>query len=194
MSEFSVHSGDPELEFDLYDYNLDNVVAGQPGSMFTQPFYYYDVDATPTADLQLAELFPPDCNDDDDDSVAVGDDANAVRYRKNNVNNSSMLRSRTSDLTASVTSADFVGYDNTTEEEDVEHSETDGLLGGNKMSLRNNGGHNNNRGGTLLNLTHIDDDDISFADSSDDNGGAGSSSKMGEMQQQQQPVCRNLRC
>ena len=85
MSEFSVHSGDPELEFDLYDYNLDNVVAGQPGSMFTQPYMFYDVDATPTADLQLAELFPSlrgEEGDDEGDGVVGISEDEAVRYRK----------------------------------------------------------------------------------------------------------------
>ena len=96
---------------------------------------------------------------------------------------SSMLRSRTSDLTASVTSADFcVANDCTTEEEDVETSETDGLLlkGTSKPAMvvaRNGYG----RPAALLNLTHIDDDDISFADSSDDNA-------------VEPPVCRNPRC
>ena len=93
-----------------------------------------------------------------------------------------MLRSRTSDLTASVTSADFcVANDCTTEEEDMA-SETDGLLLKGTTSkpamvvARNGYG----RPAALRNLTHIDDDDISFADSSDDNA--------------EPPVCRNPRC
>ena len=48
LSEFSEHSSmELDLEFDLYDYDLNNVIASnQPGSMFAQNTYYdfYDFD------------------------------------------------------------------------------------------------------------------------------------------------------
>ena len=62
MSEFSQHSGDPELEFDLYDCDLNNASA-VPGSFFA-PTYSWDCDfddVTPTGEeveFELADFFP----------------------------------------------------------------------------------------------------------------------------------------
>ena len=175
-SEFScahsVASGDPEFEYDLYDYNLDNVVAGQPDSMFAAPLttFMYDL-PTPTnaEEIQMTDLFPPNSPD-----VVVFRQQNRRRSGNNQEDEQLMLRSRTSDLTASVTSADL-GNGNTLvnfstapydvyggglqDEEDEEAAETDRLLkkAPNKAKI--------------LNLTHIEDDDISYADScsGDDN-------------------------
>ena len=154
ISEFSTQSGDPELEFDLYDYNLDNV-AYDPGSHFAAPVamnYWGHADfedATPTAaeEFALTELFP---HSENNNPSPPGADT--------------MLRSRTSDLTASVTSADLgtmstpvnapddssecgsgVGYGSV---------ETDMLLGRAASSKARP---------QILNLTHIDDE-IEFAD------------------------------
>lgn len=146
LSEFSVHSGmsgDQELEFDLYDCDLNNVSA-LPGSMFAPAMYY---DLTPTADdeLELTELFP---------SVVV--------ERRDNKNNRNMVDSLTSDLAASVTSGDLTirepysgldssCYHSNEDDEDEDnldnYHETDTLL---------------QHKSTILNLTHIDD--ITFAD------------------------------
>ena len=52
VSEFSSHSG--EMEYDMYDYDLDNAMAA-PGSMFA-PAYWED--GTPTLELELGQLFP----------------------------------------------------------------------------------------------------------------------------------------
>jgi hypothetical protein len=62
MSEFSQHSGDPELEFDLYDCDLNNASA-VPGSHFAPAFSWgdCDYDVTPTGDeeeFELADFFP----------------------------------------------------------------------------------------------------------------------------------------
>lgn len=131
----------PELELDLYDYNLENVVSGHPTSFFAPPTYI-DYDATPTVeDFEMTEIFrsTPD----------------VVRRRRND---QTMVNSRTSDLTESVTSADLKLKDDDNEEEeevdDEEPHETDSLLSKKKPYK-------------MLNLTHIDDD-ISYADSSDE--------------------------
>lgn len=162
ISEFSAASGDPELEFDLYDYNLDNVVAGHPDSLFApaqlQTFYWAPEDELPTPTVEefpMTELFPSQ-----NDKV--------ILRRPDQDSENRMQQSRTSDLTASVTSADlgqnnggnyqyydfYGGRAGEDEEEEDEPRETDKLLS------RQNGK------ATILNLTHIDDD-ISFADSDD---------------------------
>ncbi len=62
MSEFSQHSGDPELEFDLHDCDLNNASA-VPGSFFA-PTYSWDCDyddVTPTGEeveFELEDFFP----------------------------------------------------------------------------------------------------------------------------------------
>ena len=61
ISEFSQHSGDPELEFDLYDCDLNNASA-MPGSYFA-PAYSWDCDydVTPTGEeeeFELSDFFP----------------------------------------------------------------------------------------------------------------------------------------
>ena len=53
-SEFSCVSADQELEYDLYDCDIDNVMAA-PGSMFAPA--YWDCDTTPTLELELEEIF-----------------------------------------------------------------------------------------------------------------------------------------
>jgi hypothetical protein len=154
ISEFSVQSGEQELEFDLYDYNLDNVVAyNHPGSHFAAApagcIWYgqhdYD-DATPTAEeFTLTELFPHSENNNPSPPEAE-----------------MMLRSRTSDLTASVTSADLnrtpVGGTRLNVDDD-ESSECGSGLGETDRLLRCAA----SRKPMILNLTHIDDD-IDFAD------------------------------
>ena len=155
ISEFSTQSGDPELEFDLYDYNLDNV-AYNPGSHFAAPVatnYWRQgdfEDATPTAEeFTLTELFPH--SENNNPSPPGGADT--------------MLRSRTSDLTASVTSADLgtpvyapiAGADDSSDcGSGVGYGavETDMLLGRVASSKARP---------QILNLTHIDDE-IEFAD------------------------------
>ena len=63
ISEFSQHSGDPELEFDLYDCDLNNV-STMPGSLFATAYPSwgeYDYDVTPTGEeeeFELTDLFP----------------------------------------------------------------------------------------------------------------------------------------
>ena len=161
ISEFSTQSGDPELEFDLYDYNLDNV-AYNPGSHFAAPVavnYWrhtadFDFDATPTAEeFTLTELFPH--SENNNPSPPGGGIGGA----------DTMLRSRTSDLTASVTSADLgtpvyapmAGADDSSDcGSGVGYGavETDMLLGRVASSKARP---------QILNLTHIDDE-IDYAD------------------------------
>ena len=162
MSEFSVQSGEQELEFDLYDYNLENVVAFNPGSHFAAPvavnsIWYgggeYDDGTTPTAgaeEFTLTELFPHSANNNPSPPDQV------------------MLRSRTSDLTESVTSADLrtpvhlpfnPGED--VDEASSDCGESDRLLGGGKGVL--SAAAAVAKRPQILNLTHIDDD-IDFAD------------------------------
>ena len=158
ISEFSTQSGDPELELDLYDYNLDNV-AYNPGSHFAAPVamnYWRHADfedATPTAEeFTLTELFP---HSENNNPSPPGADT--------------MLRSRTSDLTESVTSADLgtmaatpvyapiAGADDSSDcGSGVGYGavETDMLLGRVASSKARP---------QILNLTHIDDE-IEFAD------------------------------
>ena len=63
ISEFSQHSGDPELEFDLYDCDLNNASA-VPGSYFAAGYSSWgdcDYDVTPTGEeeeFELTDLFP----------------------------------------------------------------------------------------------------------------------------------------
>ena len=91
MSELSENSLDIELEYDLYDCDLNNVSA-LPGSHFAPAFYYddddEDLEATPTKEIiELTQLFPVTREKD-------------VKLRE-------MTSSRTSDLTSSVTSNDL---------------------------------------------------------------------------------------
>ena len=149
--------GGPELEFDLYDCNIDNVVAYNPGSMFATQFWPVE-ELTPTAEMQMTEfLFPPD--------------GGRGTSASNGPREDTMLQSRTSDLTASVTSAELRNFGSgnnnngsnnnsppavpmsTSDDGDEEVSrETDRLLAAATKAP------------AILNLTHIDDDDISFAD------------------------------
>jgi hypothetical protein len=61
VSDFSVHSGEPELEFDLYDCDLDNVMRA-PGSMFAPAYWDGEEEEeeamTPTLGLEMVQLFP----------------------------------------------------------------------------------------------------------------------------------------
>jgi hypothetical protein len=57
VSELSCISGEPEMEFDLYDCDIDNVMRA-PGSMFAAAYWDCDEAATPTLDLEMVQLFP----------------------------------------------------------------------------------------------------------------------------------------
>jgi hypothetical protein len=57
VSELSCISGEPEMEFDLYDCDIDNVMRA-PGSMFAAAYWDGDEAATPTLDLEMVQLFP----------------------------------------------------------------------------------------------------------------------------------------
>ena len=193
LSEFSggrssVMSGDQELEFDLYDYNLDNVVAYNPGSMFAPQFWTHQPadlfypDLTPTQEaFQMTELFPKEEEEEEQQQRlhergshnSSGGGTYSSPERKED-EDEVMLRSRTSDLTASVTSADLrmssyyggICQDNNTDNEEGQE-ETDNLLGSKMTLVATAGNYSNNPASTksqILNLTHIDSDDISFAD------------------------------
>ena len=161
FSEHSYHSGDPELEYDLYDCDLNNVSA-VPGSLFAPKLYY---DLTPTGDendeeFELTELFP----------MLRPDSSNHPRKQIASNGGQQMVNSLTSDLTASVTSEDLTQRDsvyyNSDNLEDSVYScyddggtaETDHLL----RSKNNIPPAPRLKRPQLLNLTHIDD--ISFAD------------------------------
>ncbi len=150
-------TGEPELEYDLYDCDLDNVVAGQPGSFFAQQpplmLMSWD-DDLPTPTVTENCMFAPD-----DVSPA-------------------MIRSRTSDLTDSVTSAELVRMSAGLIFGHADCEGVGGINGGDSNSNSNSSAdrpkilssssHCRENPPLLLNLTHIDDD-ISFADSSDEN-------------------------
>ena len=97
VNSMSEMSEDIDLEYDLYDCDLNNVSA-QPGSMFGHAMTYYfddddDIDGlmTPTARgdvIEMTQLFP------DTSGGSSGSDKG-------------MTESRTSDLTTSVTSTDL---------------------------------------------------------------------------------------
>ena len=107
FSEQSYHSGDPELEFDLYDCDLNNV-STLPGSMFAPASLYYDmgVDISPEEELEMTELFP------------------MLDHRKKEPP-TGMVDSLTSDLAVSMTSDDL---DRQEDEETLYGEETDNLL------------------------------------------------------------------
>ena len=113
FSEQSYHSGDPELEFDLYDCDLNNV-STLPGSMFA-PAIYYDMPDTPTGteeELEMTELFP---------MLRSNSDNNPRRTK-------GMVDSLTSDLAVSMTSEDLT-FDRQEDEETLYGGEeTDNLL------------------------------------------------------------------
>ena len=159
FSEHSYHSGDPELEYDLYDCDLNNVSA-VPGSLFAPKLYY---DLTPTGDendeeFELTELFP----------MLRPNSSNHPRKQTGSNGGQHMVNSLTSDLTASVTSEDLtqrdsVYYNSDNLEDSVycydgRSSETDHLL----RSKNGIPPPSRLKRPQLLNLTHIDD--ISFAD------------------------------
>ena len=161
FSEHSYHSGDPELEYDLYDCDLNNVSA-VPGSLFAPKLYY---DLTPTGDendeeFELTELFP----------MLRPDASNHPRKQTGSNGGQQMVNSLTSDLTASVTSEDLtqrdsVYYNSDNLEDSVYYcyngegtTETDNLL----RSKNSIPPSSRLKRPQLLNLTHIDD--ISFAD------------------------------
>ena len=91
ISEYSQHSGDPELEYDLYDCDLNNVSA-VPGSLFN-PTVFFDLTPTEEDDeeLELTELFP---------MLRCKDTSQPKRSEH-------MVDSLTSDLAASMTSEDL---------------------------------------------------------------------------------------
>ena len=94
ISEYSQHSGDPELEYDLYDCDLNNVSAA-PGSLFN-PTVFFDLTPTEEDDeeLELTELFP---------MLRCKDTAQPKRSHESK----HMVDSLTSDLAASMTSEDL---------------------------------------------------------------------------------------
>ena len=102
ISEYSQHSGIdiPELEYDLYDCDLNNVSAA-PGSLFN-PTVFFD-NLTPTTEeedeLEMTELFPmlrQSCSSSNGNHPKRSDNAPGR-----------MVDSLTSDLAASMTSEDF---------------------------------------------------------------------------------------
>jgi hypothetical protein len=78
VSEFSVHSGEPELEFDLYDCDIDNVMR-VPGSMFAAPAYW-DEAATPTLDLEMVQLFPRDQEEEEGEVICRNNRREQVQH------------------------------------------------------------------------------------------------------------------
>ena len=120
VSEFSCISLDQELEYDLYDCDIDNVMAA-PGSLFAPA--YWDCDTTPTLELELEQLFPDtsvEASDNqncqeviDSDEVIDSEDkcdrntssASPVILRSGQNARNPLLTSITSDLTASISSA-----------------------------------------------------------------------------------------
>jgi hypothetical protein len=110
FSEHSYHSGDPELEFDLYDCDLNNV-STLPGSLFAPACAvgYYDLTPTETEEeFEMTELFP---------MLRQDAESNARKTQ-----NKCMVDSLTSDLAISITSEDL-------DHRTVYHTETaDNLL------------------------------------------------------------------
>eukprot|EP00094_Tigriopus_californicus_P002139 TCALIF_02062-PA protein Name:"Similar to thbs1 Thrombospondin-1 (Xenopus laevis)" AED:0.16 eAED:0.09 QI:0/0.83/0.57/0.85/1/1/7/160/1139 len=167
-----------ELEFDLYDCNIENV-GTYPGSMFAHPWANGDRDGEQMfegrlsslggEDFQLTELFPAHSyymNGGGHGGTLKRGDPLARNGRLGR--DEDMIQSRTSDLTASVTSADLgaSGYyvisepdpNYQTVEDEDEARETDRLL--DLYAVRATRRHHPN---AIMNLTHIDDD-ISYAD------------------------------
>ena len=105
FSEHSYHSGDPELEFDLYDCDLNNV-STLPGSLFA-PAGYYDLTPTEEEEFEMTELFP---------MLRSDADSNPRKTQ-----NKGMVDSLTSDLAVSITSEDL-------EHRTIYQAETDTLL------------------------------------------------------------------
>ena len=96
FSEHSYHSGDPELEFDLYDCDLNNV-STLPGSLFAPACSvgYYDLTPTETEEeFEMTELFP---------MLRQDADSNARKQTQSKC----MVDSLTSDLAISITSEDL---------------------------------------------------------------------------------------
>ena len=97
---------DPELEFDLYDCDLNNV-STLPGSLFA-PTGYYDLTPTEEEDFEMTELFP----------MLRSDAENNARKTQNKT----MIDSLTSDLAVSITSEDLADH------RTIYQTETDNLL------------------------------------------------------------------
>ncbi len=167
LSEHSVMSGDQELEFDLYDCDLNNV-SNLPGSMFAPANLYYDLTPTAEEEFELTELFPK-MREDKMNNEAL-------------INRKLMVDSLTSDLAVSITSEDLTtreavvapllpkdgdkiqakqngAYVGVTLDSSCYHSDDD------EDGDRNHAKETDKllRKTAILNLTHIDDD-ISFAD------------------------------
>ena len=148
LSEFSMNSynsGDPELEYDLYDCDLNNVAV--PGSMFA-PTLYFDLTPTEEDEFEMTELFP----------MLRNDSPNKPRQHITG-DRKQMINSLTSDLAASVTSDDLTQRDSLCYNSDINLE--DSMYGGEtereKLLVKSE------TKPQILNLTHIDDD-ISFAD------------------------------
>ena len=163
VSGFSCTSTEQELEYDLYDCDIGNVMS-VPGSMFAPA--YWDVDTTPTLDLELTQLFP-------------SEDGGEVEMRETGGRGQQQVTSVTSDLTSSISSAvsrsTLVGdepemggeletscyYGGGVAEKSGE-LETSCYYSGDEEEpcLRSHQAEQNNK--LLMNITHIDD--ISFVD------------------------------
>ena len=136
-------SGDQDLEFDLYDCNLDKVVAGVQGSMFApaapMAFFYDNNVTTPTAESleMLGEgggktlLFP-------ETSKRNSAASSSSSSGSNNEANKAMLRSQTSDLATSMTSADLKNTDSNASTMKSGNSTTSKSSGGQKKKSSSN--------------------------------------------------------
>ncbi len=155
-SQLSVDSC--ELELDLYDYNLDNVAAN---SMFAAQLplnqWSFDEDDlnTPIAEeFQLRELFPNSNSNNNNNNI----EEDEVTLREHPIG---MTNSRTSDLTASVTSAELSNdiYGKMTFSSFKPPPPPPANVTAASASTSTSGTRPN-----ILSLTHIEGDDISFAD------------------------------
>ena len=152
---------DQELEFDLYDCDIDNVMS-VPGSFFCNTLPDYD--STPTADMEMTQLFPGteldavDGAEVEEDSVTLlgtgseDREEKTINMRKTLSPKSPVIGrvrdkmgvSVTSDLTDSITSSCYYSE----EEEEVEQG---GKVAADNFRIKD-----------ILNIAHIDD--IQFAD------------------------------
>lgn len=165
VSEFSTHSA--EMEYDLYDCDLDNAMAA-PGSMFA-PAYW--AETTPTIELELGQLFP-------EQRTPLSDACESpVELRQKNRREN--VLSLTSDLTSSITSAasastlvgdamDSSAYYSGEEEAGETTAFLQKIQGGDRRPSHGDPGSSkrllNLAPSHNLNLTHIESE-IHFADS-----------------------------
>ena len=151
-SEFSscVSLSGQELEFDLYDCDIDNVMAA-PGSLFA-PAYWDQSDTG--IDLEMGDIFSPV-----EDTSRQSCSPVTMRHTRATT---CLVTSVTSDLTASISSAvsntTLVGDNNIDTNMDTScyHSDDDDDTGNSPESFQK---EKNN----IMNITHIEDD-IQFVD------------------------------